>query len=117
MNLTSKEYYDSNNPKVGDVVYPGFTPVKAGRIVAVGPMTFYGPDSRHPGKEKGIAFSEMTVRQPNGKEFKAPAINLRCFRTLVEDHERKAEKHRVTLESIIAEIPKPATTTTKDAQK
>ena len=63
--------------KVGDAVYPAFTPVKAGRIIAV-----HLDDSR-------FGFPRYTVRQPNGKEW--TNWNVSNFAELVEQHRRKYE--------------------------
>jgi hypothetical protein len=81
-------YYNYNNPQIGDIVYPAYTPVKAGKILEIDNEQYFHPN----GKPQDKAFNLVTVLQSNGQTYQKPAINLKCFRDLVEDHELKAKK-------------------------
>ena len=74
--------YDFDNPKVGDLLYPGYTPVKAGVIIKVTPYTRNEYEGFH-----------LTLKKKNHVEYTMDSLGMQCFRCLVEDHERKAQKH------------------------
>lgn len=74
--------YDWRKPEVGDIVYPGYAPAKAGRIVTV--------------QQNG----SVIVRQPNGEDFKSWSPHLKCLRSLITDHKRKLKTHEKKLKEI-----------------
>lgn len=95
-----------NDPHVGDVVYMSFSPVQVGRITrvigrkavvnvktgAVTPSSFY--DVVVLFKRKGKLVEETV---DSGK--------LRCYRTLLADHQRKADKMVTALQDVISWSP------------
>ena len=74
-------YYDWQNPKVGHIVYPAYTPAKAGKVIAVN------------GERVG-------VKHRDGSERTHLAGNLNCLRSLITGHERKLQTHRKILHDL-----------------
>jgi hypothetical protein len=104
--------------KIGDVVYPPYTPAKAGKVIAVTDngiipaaqieaqrASFSGPMSgmkvltimNAPPVQDYHRPDTLTVKRPNGQTYDLSALHAQSFAALVEDHERKAAKHRETL--------------------
>jgi len=44
----------------------------------------------------------VTILRPNGTTYKQSALGLRCYLSLVADHERKAQNHRAVYEQMAA---------------
>lgn len=78
---------------VGDIVYPSYTPIKAGRVVAIAP----GIVSTLNGKPFQRA-DQVTVKTLSGQVFTQSELTLRRYEDLVEDHRR----HKATLDKIKA---------------
>jgi hypothetical protein len=83
------------NPQIGDIVYPNYTPVNAGKIIKIEDPGFY-PD----GRKKGASDSKCTILKANGQEYTELAAHLVYFECLVESHERKAKNQRAILEKL-----------------
>lgn len=83
--------YNNSEPRIGDIVYPSYTPVRAGKIISIEPEGRTGQIG---------SFSECKILKPDGKTYKELAVHLCCFETLIEQHEEKARKQRETLEKI-----------------
>ena len=85
--------YDWQDPKIGDIVYEAYTPMKAGKIVKVevtkkatgvpGTPGYWPEEVRE------------TVQKLDGTTFSS--IALKCYETLVEDHSRKARNQGAIL--------------------
>jgi hypothetical protein len=76
--------------KVGDIVYPSYTPVKAGKVIKITPRYTMGSAGRQ----------RVTVKTLKGVIYEEDSLGLSLFKELVEDHERKAAKHRATLTAL-----------------
>lgn len=88
-----------HQPVIGDVVYVSYTPAKVGRIVAVIQKedTTATPPRYFPVVSiKWLRDGEVTEEKTSG---------LSSFVALVEEHERKAKKHRETLNKVMKQIP------------
>ena len=82
-------HYNAWEPEVGAIVYPPYTPVQVGKVVAV------TVDARHDrGREVDY---RVTVKRANGKTSSVMSWELQCFRCLVEDHKSKARKQSAAL--------------------
>lgn len=82
-------------PKIGDIVYPHYTPVNAGKIIKIEEPGFWSN-----GTSKGTGHTKCTILKANGKEYVEIAQGLIYFQYLVESHERKAKKQREVLEKL-----------------
>ena len=82
---------------MGDLVYPPYTPQKAGKVIDVG-LTIPHVNNRgiFP---PGTTCDAVKVRYLNGKEEILPA-HLNNYRRLVEETEKKASNHRAILERL-----------------
>lgn len=82
-------------PVVGQVVYKAYSTVQVGRIVAI--------VSRADQKKSFFDCVEV-VWLKDGKKATTTTAGLQDFEKLVEETERKATKHRETLNRVLAEI-------------
>jgi hypothetical protein len=72
--------------RIGMVVYPAYTPSAAGVIVEIGEKS-----PRYPS-------GYVVIETPTGKRHTTVVCNR--YEDLVDDHQRKLNKHQVTLEQL-----------------
>ena len=75
--------YNEDIPHIDDIVYAPFSPSRVGKIVSI------NAKSNH-----------VIVEKANGVRFGASPRHLMCFRTLIEDHERKLQTHKDRLTAL-----------------
>lgn len=73
--------------QVGDLVYPGFTPVRVGKVIAERTITIT-PRGGYPPYNK----QELTVKTTKGEIYTIDAFHVKDYKSLIEDHKRKYEK-------------------------
>ncbi len=76
--------YNFNNPKIGDIVYPTYTPSKAGKIIAVDNEQYYYPNGRKQEKYLNL----VTIQPQNGKIYQSKAMLLKCYLQLIKDNKK-----------------------------
>ena len=90
-----------NARKVGDIVYPGYSPQAAGVIIKVeipAPQKSMMVGSRP--DDYFISFPTYTIRTPAGREF--TSSNVQLYQTLIDDHRKKLATHEAAMERIQA---------------
>ncbi len=92
--------YDYRNPQLGEVVYPSYGVCKAGIIIEIGSVIY------PPNMEKGVEWvyqgrRPVTILQSNGKKYDETASNLKDYRDLILNHERKLQTHREVFDKIL----------------
>jgi hypothetical protein len=88
--------YDYNNPKVGDIVYMAYSPAKVGKIITLrsAPPPVILPSVMNTGPWC------VRVKFANGKTEDIEPSNLKCFLSLIADHEKKINTHKAMLAKI-----------------
>ena len=79
--------------EVGELVYPAYTPARAGKVVEVRPGTLY----REGDPKMGRRPDTVVIRMPNGKTYETSVLGVRSFPALVEEHRRKLATHEAAL--------------------
>ncbi len=93
--------YDYENPKIGDVVYDGYNPKSPGVItyIELGKRTSakgYTPEEL---ETNNRIWSDVTVKTVKG-EFVQKAIHLKCFKTLIDETQKKLDNHKARLKTL-----------------
>lgn len=86
--------FNANNPiKIGTIVYRAFSPVYCGIV------TDYKikPDQKP-------YYQEVTVRWKDGTTTDTPVRDLNCYRSLYEDHRRKADNMAKVIEELTSMV-------------
>ena len=104
--MSTMAYLDDNRrPALGDLVYPGYAPRQAGKVIAITPK----PPAVHLAEAarkilQGYAekYPTLTVQMPNGKTYELDAMRAQDFRALIADHRRKLATHEAMLAKLEA---------------
>ena len=95
-----------DDPQVDDVVYVACSPVQVGRITRVVGRQMIA--NRNTGVVTPSAFYDVVVlikRKGKLVEETMNTIGLRCYRTLLADHQRKADKMAASLKDVVGWVP------------
>lgn len=74
-------------PKIGQLVYPAYSPREAGVIRAI-----VAPE-RPERVGEGPLVDVRTLKNPKGPDLRCRASDLRDFQSLIDDHKKKYENH------------------------
>ena len=80
----AKHLFTFQDPKAGDIVYQAYKPQNPAKVRLVSP------------DRNNISF-DLDVIDIGGRVHLWKALHVNCFRTLVEDHRRKATNHGAVL--------------------
>lgn len=76
--------------KVGDYVYKAYTPQRAGKVTKI----TEGMDKINREGRPYKTESMVEVKWVDGKRSIHGILILRCFKSLIEDHEKKLKSHK-----------------------
>jgi hypothetical protein len=105
--------YDYTNPQIGNIVYRAFEPKKPGRIVNVQLVPRDVIEKRYcrmgstPAEERETLWEQyrrmdatITVQTAKGDTFDCQAKDLKDFKQLVDETQKKADNHKARLTAL-----------------